>query len=395
MDRFEAWRKVLEAKPLVVIGLMSGTSADGVDGAVLRFEEGKAPEMLFGLSHSYPEKLRRELLRAPDIGLDCLASLHISVARAFAETAEACVSKARSLGVQVSLVASHGQTVFHHSGEGPSVSIQIGEADQIARAVGLPVVFDFRAADIAGGGEGAPLVPAGDLDLFGHRERPLAILNLGGIANLTILGPGKEDCMAWDVGPANCLSDALCRKLNPQGPGFDLDGRLAARGEPSEELIQVLLSQPFFQRMPPKSTGRETFGEGFLETILSRFPNLPSQDVLASFALLVGRTVARDLGQLPRSWQPRSLLVAGGGLRNKALMAALRGALETPSPPVPSSRSLQVESSGASGVDPRYREAACFAALGRRALLGLPGSFPSTTGVQTPTILGKWAFPQP
>ena len=383
MKRFEVWKEVLSAEPLVVLGLMSGTSADGVDGAVLRFEKGHAPEFLLGMSQPYPEDLKKALLRAPEISLTQMATLHVEVAEAFGRLAQACQAKAISVGASIHLAASHGQTVFHHSGGGPKVSIQIGEADLLARSVGVPLVFDFRAADIAAGGEGAPLVPAGDLDLFGQAERPLAILNLGGIANLTLLGPGEQECMAWDVGPANCLSDAFCRKEDPQGPGFDRDGKLASTGSPSPELLAALLAHPFFQRIPPKSTGRESFGDGFLGSVLSKVPNLPPRDVLATLASLLGRTVAADLSKLPVSWYPHRLLVAGGGLRNPALMEALHEAL--PALPITSTQAL--------GIDPQYREAACFAALGRRALLALPGSFPSTTGAHGPTVLGKWVFP--
>ncbi len=383
MKRFEAWKDVLGAEPLVVLGLMSGTSADGVDGAVLRFEKGKAPEQVLGISQPYPQALKSTLLLAPEISLRQMAALHVEVAEAFGQLAQACKAEAKAMGAPIHLVASHGQTVFHHSGEGPRVSIQIGEADLLARSLGVPLVFDFRAADIAAGGEGAPLVPAGDLDLFGRAERPLAILNLGGIANLTLLGPGEQECMAWDVGPANCLSDAYCRQSDPKGPGFDVDGRFAAMGNPNPELLRALLAHPFFQRTPPKSTGRESFGDGFLKSSLSQVPDLAPSDVLATLAALLGRSVADDLSRLPSSWIPRRLLVAGGGLRNPALMAALRRALPT----------IQIESTQSLGIDPQYREAACFAALGRRALLALPGSFPSTTGAAAPTVLGKWAFP--
>jgi len=383
----------LNAEPLVVLGLMSGTSADGVDGAVLRFEKDKTPELVLGRSRSYSEKLRRSLLQAPEISLAQMAALHVEVAEAFADLALECQEEAKGLGCPLSLVASHGQTVFHHSGKGPRVSIQIGEADRLAGVLGLPVVFDFRAADLAAGGEGAPLVPAGDLDLFGHGGRPLAILNLGGIANLTLLGPGEEECMAWDVGPANCLSDSFCRKRYPKGPGFDRDGRLALSGSPHPDFLARLLAHPFFKRTPPKSTGREAFGDRFLEDALAMYPQQSPEDVLAAFAMLLGRSVAADLARLPQEWQPKRLLVAGGGIRNAALMKALRGSLASTSDGSPSRPSIPVESSQSLGVDPKYREAACFAALGRRALLNLPGSFPNTTGAQKPTVLGKWAFP--
>ncbi|HHI81375.1 MAG TPA: anhydro-N-acetylmuramic acid kinase [Planctomycetes bacterium] len=383
MKRFEAWNEGWKGKALVVLGMMSGTSADGVDGAVLRFEEGKAPEFLLGMSRAYPQELRKALLQAPEIPLPELASLHRRVGEIFGEMAEACLARAREEGVRVGLVASHGQTVFHHSGEGPRVSLQIGEADLIARRSGLPVVFDFRAADIAAGGEGAPLVPAGDLDLFGRAERPLAILNLGGIANLTLLGPSGDECMAWDVGPANCLSDALCRREEPHGPGYDRDGRLALTGRVQPRLLERLIGHPFFRRSPPKSTGRESFGLRFLDEALALFPPFPVADILATLAALVGRSVASDLDGLPEAWRPRRILVAGGGLRNQAMMKALRDSLAP----------REVESCEVLGIAPQFREAACFAALGRRALLNLPGSFPSTTGVEAPTVLGKWAFP--
>ncbi len=361
---------------LTVLGLISGTSADGVDAALVRWERG-TPAFLGGRTFPYPVDLREALLEAPELSLRDLAVLDRRVAEVFAEAAAECI---RALGERPDLVASHGQTVLHPPGE--ASTWQIGDPDLLADRLGLPVVADFRRADRAAGGEGAPLVPLADLDLFRGLGLPLWILNLGGIANLTYADAGGS-CLASDLGPANALLDLACRMRDPEGPGYDRDGRLAGRGEAVPGFVDAFLAHPFFARGIPKSAGREEFGAAFLAGCEDAAGGLSLPDLCASICRACAAAVARGLRLFPPPEGETTIWVAGGGLRHPRLMAELRRGV-----PAFLFRSLEE-----GGFDPDLREAACFAAMGRRALLGWPGSLPGTTGAPVPLRLGRWSFP--
>ena len=271
------------------------------------------------------------------------------------------------------LVASHGQTVFHHDGAGPTgpVTLQLGDGDEVAEAAGCGAVTDLRTRDVAAGGEGAPLVALVDDVLFRDTPRPLAVLNLGGIANWTVLPGAGGAARAFDAGPAGALLDGLARRL--LGRPFDDGGRIALEGRPDPALLESLLDHPFLQANPPKSTGRDTFGEAWIERVLSGAGHLSSADVLATAARFVARAAVDALVKWGLSGDPGLVVAAGGGgTHNAALGAALddelcRRGLGTPRGAGDPGRWTPTSTLG---VDPDAREALAFAALGARFAVG-------------------------
>src|SRR5262245_48812407 len=253
----------------IVGGVLSGTSADGIDVALLRFGAAGVPTFLAFETRPFPRDLGREVRRGLDgkrIGARELALLGRDLGRAFGQAARALAERER---LALDLVGSHGQTVYHHDGLEPSgaATLQLGDGDFVAHASGAVTVSDFRTADVAAGGEGAPLSGALDAELFPDLPRPAAILNLGGIANVTFLADGSAP-LAFDVGPANALLDGLARAL--LGRPFDEDGAVAGKGRVDESLLAEELRHPFFSRPPPKSTGRDTFGADHVSGFLAR-----------------------------------------------------------------------------------------------------------------------------
>jgi len=366
----------------VVAGVLSGTSADAIDVALVRAgEDGVRATLAFGM-RPFPEFLARELRAILDgrpLSAREAALLTRDLGRAFGRAARALADE-HHLGLD--LVGSHGQTVWHHDGVEPAgaATLQLGDGDFVARAAGAPVVSDFRMADLAAGGEGAPLSALVDPELFARAPRPLAVLNLGGIANVTFLAEGAPP-LAFDIGPANALLDGLARAL--LGQPFDRDGAVAATGTPHAGLLAELLAHPFFERPPPKSTGRDTFGAAHTSRVLARAQalRLPPRDVLATGVALVAEGVAAACARfLPAA--PRELVLCGGGARHLGLVAEL--ARRT---------ALPVRSSALHGVDPDAREALFFAHLALRHALGLPSTLPSVTGARVGGVLGKLSLP--
>jgi anhydro-N-acetylmuramic acid kinase len=306
--------------------------------------------------------------------------------------------------------------VWHHDGVEPSgaATLQLGDGDEVAEAAGAAVAFDFRRRDIAAGGGGAPLSALADPVVFEHVPRPLCLLNLGGIANVTFVrardprsttpveraerddgnhGADGEDVAAFDVGPANALLDGLARRL--LGRAFDAEGRNAARGRPAPAFVAELLAHPFYRAAPPKSTGRDTFGAAWLDALAARAGalQLSPEDTLASAACAVARSVAAEVAAwgpwLGDAADPRPLVVAGGGVHHAPLMAGLTAELAAAGAPRP------VVSSAAVGVPPDGREALVFATLGARCLIGEPSTRPAATGARPGRVLGKLAWPTP
>ncbi len=368
----------------IVAGVLSGTSADGIDVAItrIRCEAGTLlpPDVLAFSVDAYPEDLRRRVRAVLDadaaesgFGPRECALLSRDLGLEFGRAAKSAAERA---GVTLDLVASHGQTVWHHDGReesGPATS-QLGDGDFVAEEAGCAVASDFRQRDIAAGGEGAPLSALADGLLFARVERPAAILNLGGMANLTVLGARDEDLLAFDTGPAGSLLDGLARRLF--GEPFDRDGARAAAGRAREDLVRAWLEHPFFFRSPPKSTGRDTFGQHYVAAVVASARGVRPDDLMASAAEFVAATVADSLERFVRPLQ--RLLVAGGGVRNPTLIAAL--ARRVPCP---------LATTAEAGVDPKAREALVFAVLGARCALGIPSTHPGATGARAGRVLGK------
>ncbi|MDQ3553837.1 MAG: anhydro-N-acetylmuramic acid kinase [Chloroflexota bacterium] len=380
---------------MLVLGLISGTSLDAIDAALVEITTRHSALELSLVSWAeapWPAELRDRLRGWSDpaatLTAGDLAVASMAVGEAFATAALDLAHEARVASDQVDLVVSHGQTIHHRVDEaGRAVAtLQIGEPAVLAERTGRTVVADLRSRDIAAGGQGAPLVGYLDALLLGEPERTVAALNIGGIANLTIIPAGRAfDSIAFDTGPGNAIIDASAREL--LGQPLDRDGATAAAGAPSEALLDVLLRQPYFHRPPPKSTGRELFGDAYAAQLIGqgRALGLADDDLLATATELTARTVSSALTRWAPDW-PEVLYVAGGGTRNGALMAGLRRALarETPAGATP----VALKSVDEVGLPQAAKEAVCFAVLGHEALHGRPNSLPGCTGARHPSVLG-------
>ncbi|AQT76058.1 anhydro-N-acetylmuramic acid kinase [Streptomyces sp. fd1-xmd] len=365
-----------------VIGLMSGTSYDAVDAAACDLahrpgEDGVLHLTPLGMvSEPYPESLRAELAAALPPARTTLADvcrLDTRIGQAFGRLAvradrELCRGKAE-------LVASHGQTVYHWAADGQvHGTLQLGEPAWIAEASGRPVVSDFRPRDVAAGGQGAPLVSLIDLMLLRGRPGVPAALNIGGIANVTVV-PGHADPVAFDTGPGNALIDAAVRQLTGGRLAYDEDGALAAAGRVHEGLLRRMLTEPYYRLPAPRTTGKELFHEGYLQARIAEFGQIAPQDLLATLTRLTARTVADALRPLGAT----EVFASGGGVRNPTLTAMLRA--ELAQTPLRTSEEL--------GLPAAAKEAYAFAVLGYLTLHGLPGNAPGCTGAAGPRILGS------
>ena len=383
------------ANPDLFLGMISGTSADGIDVAIARFHEhehdaetDRAPhaEVLFGHTYPWDTELRAVLIElgqhAPKLTLDEIGELDVRIGAAFAAAAAQAIRDSGIRREDIAAIGSHGQTLRHRP-DGRRLdgvhrfTLQLGDANLIAEATGLRTVADFRRRDVAAGGHGAPLLPALHAALLSSPTEDRAVLNLGGIANLTLLpagGTGSEGhgVRGFDTGPANGLMDAWC--LRHTGAGFDRGGAFAAGGRVDEALLARLLDEPWFALPPPKSTGRDQFHLGWVESKLGGSES--PADVQATLLALTARTVADAL----RATLPGAARVigCGGGVHNPALMRSLADALP----------GIAIESTAAHGIDPDVVEALGFAWLARQTVLGRPGNLASVTGAAGPRVLG-------
>lgn len=357
------------------LGLISGTSADGIDAALVSFDQGM-PHLRAALTHPWPSALReRVLAMAQDLtafDLDAYGQLDVQVARQFSGAALALLKASGTPAEAVRAIGSHGQTVRHRPGGKAPFTLQLGDPTVIAECCGIDVAADFRRADVAAGGQGAPLLPALHAMLLARPGRSRVVLNLGGIANITVLG-ADGSVLGFDTGPANGLMDAWC--LQHRGEAFDHDGRFAATGEIDHGLLEALLGDPYFALAPPKSTGREHFHLAWL----ARQPQLSAlrpADVQATLLELTVASVADAIEAHAATAQ--EVLVCGGGVHNARLMRRLADRLAP----------RTVASTATQGIDPDHLEATAFAWLARQRVLGLPGNLPAVTGARGPRVLG-------
>jgi anhydro-N-acetylmuramic acid kinase len=378
----------------LVVGLMSGTSADSIDVAVCRMtgQGGDvAVELLHYREHPHGPEVKRRVIGIAGLDVRGIAELHVMVGEAFAG---ACLSTLEEAGLSprdIDLIGSHGQTVYHHSGVTGAIraTLQVGDGDAIAVRTGCHVVSDFRARDIAAGGEGAPLSPIADVVLFGGRaqdesRRRRAILNLGGIANLTVLDDDPARVFGFDTGPANSPLDRLARRLSGGALACDRDGQLARSGRVNETLLaELLANDPFLARRPPKSTGFEMYGDAFVARVAERHGGF-NADLMTTLTEFVARTIALGFRQCAQLGPPvEEVVAAGGGVKNPALMERITAALA----PVPIRRSDEF------GVPSDAREAMAFAVLADMTLRGQAAYLPPVTGASAPKLLGKISFP--
>lgn len=378
---------------------MTGTSCDGVDVALVRLSgplNARHVELVQLVSFAFHRRERQRLLAACDaaaISVAELARLNVWLAETIAAAVLGACRQARLAPARLAFIASHGQTIYHQGrpqtflGRRLACTWQLGEAAVIAARTGVPVISNFRAADVALGGQGAPLVPFVDWLLLRHPRQPRAALNIGGIANLTLLPPevAPENVCAFDTGPGNMVMDALAAHCSQGRRRWDHDGRAAARGRVLEPLLGRLLADPYYRRKPPKSCGREQFGRAFVARLLAAAPRAAGDDLLATAAALTAHTIALGLTLGPQHRTPWEVVVSGGGLRNPTLMRMLAAAAPH----------CRFRSSADFGIVPQAKEALAFALLGDRTFHQLPANLPAATGARRPAILGQIAYPPP
>jgi anhydro-N-acetylmuramic acid kinase len=371
---------------VIVVGLMSGTSVDGIDAAVVDVHaEGDALHVrLVGYVESpIDERLRERIhtLFDPERSrVDEVCEINVLLGEAFAEAAARAL---RQAGVAPDLIASHGQTVWHEVTPGRTRStLQLGEPSVIAERLGITTVADFRPRDIAAGGQGAPLASWGDALLFGDARLSRAVQNIGGIGNVTWVPPGGQwqAMLAFDTGPGNALIDHAAWRFSGGMQRFDADGAMATAGRVDDEALAELLAHPYLRMQPPKSTGRELFGAQFVDPLIDRWleRGLSPSDIVASLTAFTAHSIADQYRRfLPD--RPDEVVVGGGGSRNPVLMRLLSELLDP----------AQVRLHEDFGLSSVGREAVYFALMGHEALYGRPNTVPGCTGATHPVVMGK------
>lgn len=363
--------------PRLFIGLMSGTSTDGVDGVLARIHTGAQPEVLAHASLPMPPGLRQEFLALNASGeneLERAALAANALAALYAQAVESLLAQGRQPASAIVAIGAHGQTVRHRPELG--YTVQLNAPAALAERTGIAVVADFRSRDVAAAGQGAPLVPAFHAAVFSS-DTPRAVLNLGGIANVTLLAPGKP-ILGFDTGPANMLMDDWCRRHT--GQDYDADGAFAAAGNVDDNILNYLIaSEPWLSKAPPKSTGRDLFNAGWLDARLNAWAGyckqLQPQDIQATLQRFTAQTVANAVQAIAPD--TKEVLVCGGGARNGGLMRDLVLCLQRP-----------VHATDDYGVPAQWVEALAFAWLAHAHMEGLPAGLPEVTGAKGPRILG-------
>ena len=379
---------------LLVIGLMSGTSADGMDAALTEitgFGPGSRVRMLGFVSLPYPDEVRSEILRLASGGAGGSRDLCLFSFLMGQLSLEACLAVCEKAGVdpsRVALVGSHGQTLWHipapesYLGRPVRGTLQLGEASVIAEGLSCPVVSDFRVRDLAAGGQGAPLVPYAEYLIYRRDDQTVGLQNIGGIGNLTVLprGGAMGDTFAFDTGPGNMVMDQIVERMTGGRRRYDENGAMAAGGACSGELLAWMMNDPYLMKKPPKSTGREVYGAAYVDALMRKGAEagLRGEDILATAARFTAECV-RVAVQTYCRVRPDILVVGGGGSRNPTLMALLRDALSPM--PVLTNEDL--------GYDSDAKEAVAFAVLANECVHGHVNSMPSVTGARHPVVMGK------
>ena len=393
----------MKAKSMVVAGVMSGTSADGVDVALCRISpsrvEGDSPriKLIGAAGFGYSKAVRAAVLRAMDakaISVAEISRLHWRLGEIYAD---AVVNAQNQFGVKAALVGCHGQTIYHQGvasrylGNDVRCTWQIGEASVIAERLRLPVVSDFRPADLAAGGQGAPLVPMLDYAMFRAQKVNRVLQNLGGIGNMTAIpaDASVDQVMAFDTGPGNMVIDGCMARLYRRG--FDRGGAVARRGQVLSAVVERVLRERYFSALPPKSCGREEFGEGFVDrfVVMCRKAGADDADVVATATALTARSILdayrrfvwAHLGQVAPLAMRTEYVVAGGGAKNAMLMEMLRQGFEA--------LGVRVRLMEELGIPAQAKEGVAFALLAWLTWFGMTGNVPAATGASRPVVLGK------
>jgi anhydro-N-acetylmuramic acid kinase len=392
----------MKKKRMIVAGVMSGTSADGINVALVRMgakvRSRTSLQLLGHAEYSYPKNVRQAVLRAmnaPRASVADLARLNFLLGELYSE---AVLATERRFRVQADLVGCHGQTLYHQGelqtflGRRVVATWQTGEAAIVAARVGVPVVSDFRPADMAAGGKGAPLVPFLDYLMFRDARLGRIVQNIGGIANLTVIpaGAAASEVVAFDTGPGNMVIDAVTEKMF--GLPFDRGGKIAASGKVLESVISKLLRRTFFKREPPKTAGREEFGREFLREFLRSCGRCKKQDAVATATALTARSIADAVRRFAagnsgstRKRQFQEMILSGGGAKNSTLIAMLAAELEP--------LGLRPRLSDEFGIPSAAKEAVAFAVLAHQTWSRRASNIPSATGAKRAAVLGKISHP--
>lgn len=356
----------------LALGLMSGTSCDGVSIALCRFSRKKL-QVLHHTDYPYPASILNPLKRSLALTTPEISRLHFAIGIYFAECAVRFLKGHHISSSRIEVIGSHGQTLYHGPQDRPQNTLQIGEPSFLAEKTGVPVVSDFRPRDIAAGGSGAPLIPFFDRFFFGGKKNT-ALQNIGGIGNVTFLGK-KGNTLAFDTGPGNCLIDLAVQKMTRGKFSYDAGGKIASQGWIDQKAVQKMLRHPYFSQRPPKSTGRELFNQKFTDIYLK---NLRPQDQIATLTFFTAYTIHESAVRfLPAS--PSELIVSGGGSKNKTLMKHLESLFAK----------TRVRTIEDWGIPTQAKEPAAFAFFALQALRGKINHEPKGTGAHGPRILGK------
>lgn len=372
------------------IGLMSGTSGDGVDSALVKFRAGEKPELIASGFLKFSAKIKNGIAAAsrPDGRAELICRLNVELGKIFGKAAVLLCKKAKLPLKKIDFVGSHGQTIRHQPSSKknvPSSTLQIGEAAEIARITGAVVVSGFRPADVAAGGGGAPLTPIAHHALFRNDEENRIIHNLGGISNVTYLpkGGGLSKVTGFDSGPANSLLDLAASHFSKGRLGYDSCGKIAMGGKVDNPMFKHCMAHPFYKKMPPKSTGRETFGTAYLHDLLTQYKKTPKENFLRTLAAVTAESSVRQAMKIFKPKGEVRWIVCGGGVKNRAVMRELKSRLNG---------RAELSASGRLGIPEKSLEAVAFAIVAHRTLRSLPGNLPRVTGAQRAVILGKVTY---
>ncbi|VAX34356.1 Anhydro-N-acetylmuramic acid kinase [hydrothermal vent metagenome] len=389
-------------KAAKIIGLMSGTSHDGVDAAIVEIMPGSSTgnnasadridseisiELIKHLHRPFSKALREEIQGAFSGNTEHICRLNFKLGEVFAKSVLSLIEVSGLSPKDIDAIASHGQTIYHIPPSGsPSrrtsgSTLQIGEASVIAERTGIMTISDFRTRDMAAGGHGAPLVPLADYLLFSKKGLKRAVLNIGGIANVTLVEERIDGTIAFDTGPGNSLIDESIKYCSSGRLSFDRHGSVAESGRPDKGLLKELLKHPYLKKRPPKTTGREVFGAEMVKDIFSRYGRIAIEDILSTLTHFTATSIYRAI--IP--YGPDEVIVTGGGTKNRFLMKLICGMFEA--------KEITVNNISKYGIPPEAKEAVSFALLGYQTLNLRPGNLPSATGAHSKVILGKITLP--